>query len=307
MEISIRHIEVFRAVMNAGSVTGAAQLLFSSQPTVSRELARLESLLGIRLFERERGRLEPTAQGLMLFEEVQRSYVGLERISSVAESIRRFDQGQLNITCLPVFAQVLLPAACQAFSAQYPGVALSITAQESPLLEESLSGQRYDLGLSESQVYPRGTAGQELLRADMVCVLPPGHPLLAKARLALEDFDGVDFINLSGMDLYRKRLDEQFRQAGVQRTALIETSTAASVCAMVRQGLGVAIVNPLTGLDEATRGLAWRPLAVSVPFSVSLILPQYRPASPLVQAFEQCLKACACSFSTAWHREAPGR
>jgi DNA-binding transcriptional LysR family regulator len=62
MDIQHRHIEVFRAVMTAGSVTGAAALLHTSQPTLSRDLARLEQLLGYALFERERGRLKPTAR-----------------------------------------------------------------------------------------------------------------------------------------------------------------------------------------------------------------------------------------------------
>ena len=70
--ISHRHIEVFRAVMLAGSATGAAELLHTSQPTVSRELARLESLLGYHLFDRVQGRLRPHARALALWEEVQR-------------------------------------------------------------------------------------------------------------------------------------------------------------------------------------------------------------------------------------------
>lgn len=53
MKISLRQIEVFRSIMLAGSVTGAARLLFTSQPTVSRELARLELVSGLRLFDRE--------------------------------------------------------------------------------------------------------------------------------------------------------------------------------------------------------------------------------------------------------------
>ena len=78
--ITHRHIEVFRAVMTAGSATGAADLLHSSQPTVSRELARLESLLGYALFERVQGRLRPNARALALWDEVQRSWQGLERV-----------------------------------------------------------------------------------------------------------------------------------------------------------------------------------------------------------------------------------
>ena len=71
--VNLRHIEIFHAVMTAGNLTEAARLLNTSQPTVSRELARFEQVLGLKLFERSRGRLHPTVQGLRLFEEVQRS------------------------------------------------------------------------------------------------------------------------------------------------------------------------------------------------------------------------------------------
>ncbi|AZC23898.1 LysR family transcriptional regulator [Pseudomonas sessilinigenes] len=290
MDISLRHIEVFRAIMQAGSVTGAARLLFTSQPTVSRELARLESLSGLRLFDREGGRLLPTAQALLLLEEVERAYVGLERINSVARSIRRFEHGQLSLCCLPLFSQTLLPPVCKDFQARHPGIGLSISAQESPLLEESLSAQRHDLGLTESEHLPRGTHGELLFCADMVCILPEAHPLLAKARLSVADFGGQNFINLSGLDIYRQSLDEHFRQAGVDRRVVVETTNAASVCAMVRQQLGVAIINPLSAMEEAGRGLAIRPLQLSVPYKVMLVRPDYRPSSSFVEGFCQSLR-----------------
>ncbi|MBW8357326.1 MULTISPECIES: LysR family transcriptional regulator [Pseudomonas] len=290
MDISLRHIEVFRAIMQAGSVTGAARLLFTSQPTVSRELARLEALSGLRLFDREGGRLLPTAQALLLLEEVERAYVGLERINSVAQSIRRFEHGQLSLSCLPLFSQTLLPRVCQRFLQAHPGIGLSITAQESPLLEESLSAQRHDLGLTESEHLPRGTQGELLFCADMVCILPDDHPLLARPRLASEDFRGQNFINLSGLDIYRQTLDEHFRQAGVDRRVVVETTNAASVCAMVRQKLGVAIINPLSAMEEVGRGLAIRPLQLSVPYRVMLIRPDYRPSSSFVEGFCQSLR-----------------
>lgn len=214
MKLSVRHIEVFRAIMAAGSVTGAARLLFTSQPTVSRELARLEQLTGLNLFEREGGRLVATAQALLLIEEVERAYVGLERIERFAQAIRNFEQGRLAITCLPLFSQTLLPKACQRFHQQHRGVSVSILAQESPLLEESLVAQQHDLGLTEVEQIPRGAYGELLFSANMVCVLPDGHPLQAKAELELSDFHEVDFINLASLDTYRQRLDQHFRAAG---------------------------------------------------------------------------------------------
>lgn len=88
--VNLRHIEIFHAIMTAGNLTEAARMLHTSQPTVSRELARFEKVLGLTLFERTRGRLHPTVQGLRLFEEVQRSWYGLDRIVSAAESLREF-------------------------------------------------------------------------------------------------------------------------------------------------------------------------------------------------------------------------
>ncbi|MET3131721.1 DNA-binding transcriptional LysR family regulator [Oxalobacteraceae bacterium GrIS 1.11] len=290
MSISLRHIEVFKAVMTSGSVTGAAAMLHTSQPTVSRELARFELLTQLTLFERVRGRLRPTAPALQLFEEVQRAYVGLERIVNTAASLREFGQGQLSIACLPVFSLSLLPQACQSFLAQFPKVSISITPQESPLLEEWLSAQRHDLGLSELAHAPPGTVLHCLMTADEVCVLPDGHRLAAKAALAPADFAAQAFISLSSMDTYRQQIDAIFLQAGVQRRMVLDTHSAASVCAMVREGVGLAIVNPLTALDFAGHGVQIRPFTVAIPFTVNIVKPLHRPLSQLVDLFEQTLR-----------------
>ena len=297
MSISLRHIEVFRAVMLTGSVTRAAVLLNTSQPTASRELARLEALLQIKLFERVCGKLQPTAQAFCLFEEVRRSYSGLERIVSMAGAMRQFGQGQLSIICLPTFAQTLLPGACRLFLQQAPQAGISITPQESPLLEEWLSAQRHDLGLTESETEPAGTQAQRLFAGDMVCVLPQGHPLLVKPMLLAADFAGRDFVSLSMQDQYRQGLDALFEERGITRRMVMETTSAASVCAMVRQGLGLAIVNPLTALDEAGRGVEIRRFALSLPFVVSLILPQHRPSSSLVGEFVGLLQQHVASLT----------
>ncbi|STV86800.1 transcriptional activator protein LysR [Klebsiella michiganensis] len=60
--VNLRHIEIFHAVMTTGNLTEAARMLHTSQPTVSRELARFEKVLGLTLFSRTRGRLQPTVQ-----------------------------------------------------------------------------------------------------------------------------------------------------------------------------------------------------------------------------------------------------
>jgi len=293
MKLTHRQVEVFRAVMHTGNVTQAALALHTSQPTVSRELARLEQILQMNLFDRVRGRLRPTAQALALLEEVQRSYIGLERIAAAAKSLREFTQGRLAIACLPALAHGLLPRATQLFVAAYPRVGVSITPQESPLLEEWLTEQRFDIGLCERIHAPAATTLTPLLQADEVCVLPDGHPLLARRVLRPKDFADQAFVSFAPSDPYRQQVDALFEEQGVRRRLALETASAASVCALVRQGLGLAIVNPLTAMELAGTGLQIRPLSVSIPFAVSLVLPQLRPASPLRDAFVQALQQAA--------------
>lgn len=288
--VNLRHIEIFHAVMTTGNLTEAALMLHTSQPTVSRELARFEKVLGLKLFERTRGRLYPTVQGLRLFEEVQRSWYGLDRIVSAAESLREFRQGELSIVCLPVFSQSFLPMLLHPFLTRYPEVNLTIVPQESPLLEEWLSAQRHDLGLTETLVTPAGTQRTELLSLDEVCVLPAGHPLAQKQILTPADFQGENYISLSQTDSYRQLLDTLFAEHQVKRRMVVETHSAASICAMVRAGVGIAVVNPLTALDYAGTGIVIRRFSVSVPFTVSLIRPLHRPASALVDAFSEHLQ-----------------
>jgi DNA-binding transcriptional LysR family regulator len=301
-----RHVEVFRAVMSAGSVTAAAEALATSQPTVSRELARMEYLLQLRLFERVRGRLRPTAQAHALFEEIQRSYAGLERVADTAVRLRQFTQGQLSLACLPAFAHALLPGACARMQQAHAGVTVSVNPFESPLLEERLAAQAHDLGITEHD--PAGGAGgaaagaraRLLLELDEVAVLPAGHALCARRRLALRDFAGEAFVSFNPRDRYRQWVDRLFAEAGVERRLAVETDSAVAVCAMVQHGLGLAIVNPLTalalaggdeGAGKASPGLVVRPLAVSIPFRVFAARPLHRPGNPLVERFESALAA----------------
>lgn len=296
MKLTHRQIEVFRAVMATGHVTRAAEQLHSSQPTVSREIARLEQVLGIALFDRVKGRLRPTVRALALMEEVELSYVGLARISATAQQLRHFAQGRLQVAALPAFAQALLPEALQRFAQAQPEAGVTITPMESPALELALSDQRFDLGLSERREAPVGCSLHSLLVADEVAVLPPGHVLQARARLAPVDFEGQAFISLAAADPYRQQIDARLAQAGVARLLLIESPSAASVCALVRQGLGLAIVNPLTALALADTGLLIRPLDFSIPFHVAAVLPQWRAEHPLRAGLLVALQAAAAEL-----------
>jgi len=290
--LSFRHVEIFWALMTTGSATGAAALLRTSQPTISRELGRLEHITGLQLFKRTNSKLVPTEQALMLFDEVKRAYFGLERIGKAADAIRQYKQGQIALVTLPAFSQAVLPRVCRHFLNLYPDVALTITPQDAPLLNEWISSQRFDLGLIEDSQAPGGTELEQIFGADMVCIVPTGHPLEAHAVIPAEAFQNEIFISLAANDPYRSHIDQYFENRGVIRRLLVETHSAAAICTTVAEGLGVAIINPLTALTYAKLGIQLRRVDLSIHYTLCAARPLYRPYSALVDSFVQSLRDC---------------
>ncbi len=279
-----RQLGLFRSVMLHGNLSRAAEASNSSQPTLSRELARLEQLLGFDLFDRVRGRLRPTARALALMQEVERSFIGLEQIAQRARELRTLSGTRLRLACLPALAHALVPHALLALNKTAPEALVSVQPLESPWLEQALSEQRFDLGLSEARESPPGVGWQALFEANEVAVLPASHALCRKAMLQPRDFEGERFISLAVNDPYRQAIDLMFSEQGVNRLQCLETESAVAICAMVRQGLGVAIVNPLTALECAGEGLEVRALTFAIPFRISLMLPDNPTPHPLREA-----------------------
>ncbi|MBB5204266.1 DNA-binding transcriptional LysR family regulator [Inhella inkyongensis] len=287
MPINHRQVEIFRAIMEAGSLTAAAQALHSSQPTLSRELARMEERLGLRLFNRGAVKLTPTAAALRLYEGVQAHYRGLRHIQDQALALARQEEQALEVLALPALAHALLPQALQ----HCPPAPLTITPAENPWLDQWMSEQRFDLAVAESHHAPSGCHLEVVADLDEVVVLPAGHPLLAQPSLDLADLAGQPFISLASNDPYRQGIDQAFAHAGIQRIQRLQTHSAVAVCALVQAGLGLSIVNPLTARACAGPGLHWRPLRHSIPFTVSLIFPSHRPQHRLQPILAAALRS----------------
>ncbi len=286
MPITHRQVELFRAVMQAGSLGAAAQALHSSQPTLSRELALMERRLGYALFERAPGsRLRPTAAATQLADAVRLHYRGLEQVQTAARALARPDAQRLRLLAQPALTHALLPQAIAAL----PPQPITITPAESPQLEAEMAEQGHDLGVSEYRGAVAGCRVEALPALAEVAVLPAGHALLAKPSLAATDFADQDFISLADDDPYRSAIDSLL--AAVPRRLRLQTASSVAACAMVQQGLGLAIVNPLTALACAGPGLHWRPLQQRIPYELALLRPLQRAPARGVDALAAALRA----------------
>ncbi len=291
MRLNVKHVECFRTVMTVGTVTAAAELLKSSQPAVSRSIQQLEDVVGFRLFDHLRGRLTPTASAHALYDEVKKTFLGLDHITRFASELNTIQSGNISVVCAPVFSDGFIAEVAACFLAVHKFVNLNVDIQNSEIVGEWLGDQRYDVGLAACPLSPPGASSEMFAQPDEVCVLPPAHRLCGKDMIELEDLADQDFIGLEGRHPYRYRLDKIFSDACIERRLVIETSNAASVCSLVLKGAGVGIVNPFTAVEYVDRGLVMRPLAVRLPFATTLLLSKHRPAYSLIDLFVSQIKA----------------
>lgn len=292
--MNIAQVEAFRAVVLSGSTTAAARVLHTSQPNVSRLISLLEKATGLQLFERSPGKLTPTEEGLAFFQEVQRSFVGLEQLDETASKIRRFGTGQLRIAAIPTIALGMLPRAIKRFAKVHPEVGISIHTAHSSSISQWVDSQFCDLGIV-SYVSPQNYSAkpEQLFAVDGVCLMPEGHRLARKERLEPADLEGETFISLARHDGQRDKVDAIFQNAGVVRKMNIETSYSSIICSLVALEMGVCIVNPLVARDYRRLPLVTRPFHPSVLCEGMLIFPKGRPTSRLVNAFSDVMREVA--------------
>jgi DNA-binding transcriptional LysR family regulator len=288
--MNFKHIEAFRAVMLAGSMTAAAKELFTSQPNVSRLITQLERETGLLLFQRSGVRLIPTSEGNAFFREVERAYVSLQGLTNAAAQIKNLGTGRLRIAAMPSAGLTLVPHAIQRFQALYPEVTVSLHVNTSGTVNHWTSSQFCDLGVAIYMSEASNCETELLSEVAAVCVLPAGHRLARKATLKPRDFQGERFVSLCHGDGTRAQMDEVFDRAGVERVLAIEAQYAAICCEMVRCGMGVTLAHPIVAQDFAGPGIVIRPFAPAVMFPTYLLFPPHQPRARLTVEFVDVLR-----------------
>ena len=256
--LSLRQIEVFRAIMMAGSISGAGRMLHVSQPAVSRVLALTESRLGYPLFERAKSRLLPTPEARRLYLEVEQVYGGIQRVNDLAASLGRRGAGVLRVVASASFGQGLIPRALERFRARNRSARVDFRSVTFDELVGYFLSDRADIGISMSSPDHPNLSSTRVGEDSIACVLPAGHPLATRAVIRADDFSSTAWIGYpAGTPLGRAL--EGFFGAGPVYPAAIEVHSPVTAHAFVQQGLGPALVDRWCIPPEST--VVQRPIA----------------------------------------------
>jgi len=267
--MNLKQIEMFRAVMQMGSFTGAAAALHISQPGVSRAARHLETQLGVQLFERTEGRIRPTSEALALAAEIDRSYKGVKAIQEFARSLRQGTYQTLRVGCTPNLSLGIAPRAIAALLAAGPGVRVSLEVfPRGQLMADGLITHQLDVGFASVPMEHPLLATRMLGEWRQGCIFPKDHRFALKRRISASDLRGEALVGLNGDTFQGRALDnwlKEDREWFAPRALARSGQAAASLAAC---GVGIAFVDNLTEADSRSPGLIWRPLLGSPRFPI---------------------------------------
>lgn len=284
MRLKLRHLDVFNALYDAGSVSRAAQRLNLSQPAVSVALGNLEAELGFRLFHRDRGFFAPTNEAALLHQDVQRGVAAMARLEQRAEEVRTGSMGRISVATNGVLAFNLLPALIAQFRRDHPGTHIDIRVHSSRDIASFVGNRQIDLGFIDVPVPVAGLQA-ERFRFECVCIFRRDDALAARDVIRPQDLEGRSVIAVTGDHAVDRQLRRVMSDAGTGLEQNVSSSYFAIARNLVSAGDNVAIVDPLNGKATLKDGVIWRPFAPMILHELAMITHRDQPLSITAERF----------------------
>jgi DNA-binding transcriptional LysR family regulator len=288
--LSLRQIEVFHAVVLARSITNASKVLNVSQPSLSRTIRRMEDLLGVELFAREKGGLVPTSEALLIFGEVDNI---VRQISGLSGQIARITRGEATVFRVGATASVaraLVPQALKALSVAVPSLELFFDVLSVDQMEDYLISGRGECLVTIARMDHPLIASEQVGRAVLVAIVPRDHALASRDRISARDLDGVDFISFPGGGAHHQVVDKFLKKAGISANIKAVVRFSDTAVALANQGMGVALVDAMTTMGPIGTDVVVKRIDQAPDFEISVLWNRKRPRSSNVRKLVEILR-----------------
>ncbi|HHX8509450.1 TPA: LysR family transcriptional regulator [Vibrio diabolicus] len=289
--MNLRQLEVFYAIMQAGTVSGAARLLHVSQPNVTRVLAHTEQQLSFALFERVKGRLVPTQEAKALLPEAEKVYQQLGQFRSLTNKVKQGTQ-HLRVGAPPVLAAHLLAPTVALLSKEH-GISFELLTANRDELCSGLLKHELDVAIAFGEETPPAIMGHVLLKENLALIAPKSAAIPAEKTVILEELIRHDLpiIGLDSRDPLGLLLHQTLsaREEHYQHAITVRSYSAAAE--LVKHQAGFAIVDPWTAKQyRQDNAVSVHALEPNMSFSVSILFAEHTPQSIATKQFITALK-----------------
>lgn len=288
--MTLRQLEILRALIRHRTTVAAAADLALSQPAVSNALKIMEAQAGFDLFHRVNNRLFPSAEALALHEEGEAIFALHAKLENRVRDLRENRSGHLAIMGTPPLAYGVIPPALKTFLLSRPKTRVFFDVRRYEGVIDGVLNRAAELGFALGLSHEPGIAYEVVHTGEMVCVFPPGHDLAAKAVVSAADLADHPLIGLEKGTRLGEAVRSSFDHANIPYVPTVEVRYCNTACVLAAAGVGVSVVDPFSPRQGGGHDLTVRSFIPKTPAVAYMLWSEAQPLSRLAQAFRDAVR-----------------
>jgi len=289
LQPSVADLRAFVTVGEQQSFAAAAKALHLSQPALSRRIAHLESILGVRLFDRTTRSVELTRLGQKFFGEMRNVLQELERSVSGLHDEAQLETGDITVGCVFSAVHHFLPEVIRTFRSQYPNVMVRIIEEGADEVLASVKTGEADFAINYTGMHDPEVEFTPLLKESFVLACPASHPLARRRVVRWEELADHAYALVSHASRNRVLIDQALANIGRRPHPACEVRHISTLIGLVQNGLVVAVVPQLTLPSDRSAVVGVRLEDPPITRTIGRIQRAGRTLSPAAQAFVDML------------------
>lgn len=288
--ITLRQIEVLRAVMITGTIAGAAKLLNVAAPGVSRLMKYTEKSLKVRLFERRNGRYAPTPEAHDIFEQINGVYKKVDDLQFVLSRLDRGQGVEFKFASVPSIAHVMAPRAVEKLRIKHPDLKLDINIIKIEEVYDYLLLGKGELAVMSYRFDHPSLNFTPLATGRLFCIAPERHALAKRSSIAAAEIVRHPLIGIDPNDPYGRVMAEIFQRQNLTYNMIIRARFGTTVCALVKAGLGIAVIDQFTVAHGSMPGIKLLEIEEPTEFQTYIAVRNDQAPSAYAQSFVRILR-----------------
>lgn len=251
LPFTLQQLRIIKAVANQTSFTKAAEILFLSQPSLSKQIKILEKHVGIILVNRDKNKISLTEGGELFLRYAERILALCEESCRALNDLQNGHRGNLNVGTSQTIGTYIMPRILALFAQNYPEINLKVQVDSTRIIAKNILDHEIDIGIVGGHVpenFRKNLKIENFVEDELILIIPKSHPFAKKSRKIINKVDlyHLNFIALTPTSTIRKFIDNILIQNNIeikQFNIIMEFNSIEAIKTAVSLGLGAAFVS----------------------------------------------------------------
>jgi DNA-binding transcriptional LysR family regulator len=251
LPFTLQQLRILKAVASEKSFTKAAEILYVSQPSLSKQIKVLENRLGIILLNRENNKISLTEAGKIFLQYSERILALCEESCRALNDVKNGDRGNLTVGASQTIGTYLLPRVLALFAQNYPQININVQVDSTRVISKKVVNREIDIAVVGGDIpdeLKKNLEIENLVEDELILIVPKSHPFALKKQKKInkDDLYHLNFITLNPNSTIRKFIDNILIQNGIetkQFPVIMQLNSIEGIKTAVSLGLGAAFVS----------------------------------------------------------------